>query len=88
MYRFMLLSSLVLTASCARARPGTFFGKPTVEIWEAEKRDRLNECEHDPEVMTEEAARRCLGAYERHRGTKACVDASAWVSRVRDGNEE
>ncbi len=88
MQRLALMMSLLSLSACARAEPGTIFGKPTVEDWEAEKRDRLNDCQHKTGVDSEEDARRCLGAYERHRGTDTCVDASAWVSRVRDGNDE
>lgn len=85
MRRFVLLTSLLCFAGCARAEPGTVFGKPTVEDWEAGKRDRLNACQHDDRVESEKDAHRCLGAYDRHRGTDACVDATAWVSRVRSG---
>jgi len=85
-HRHVWMMSLLCFSGCASAEPGTVFGKPTVEVWEAEKRDRLNECQHDPKVETEKDAHRCLGGYDRHRGTDTCVDATAWVSRVRDGN--
>lgn len=88
MQRFAAMMSLLCFAGCARAEPGTVFGKPTVEDWESEKADRLNACQHDPDVQSERDARRCLGAYERHRGTDTCVDATAWVSRVRSGNDQ
>lgn len=88
MQRFTLVLSLFAFAGCASAKPGTIFGKPTMDDWEEEKRERLKSCEHDPEVQSEEDARRCLGAYKKHRGTNTCVDANAWVSRVRDGNDE
>ncbi len=84
----LVLSLALLAFGCARAEPGTILGKPTVADWEHEKRERLNTCEHDPRVHSEKDARRCLGAYQKHRGTDACVDATAWVSRVRDGNVE
>ena len=88
MQRLVVMMSLLSLGGCARAEPGTLFGKPTVDAWEAEKRDRLIDCQHQPEVDSEKDARRCLGPYERHRGTDTCVDATAWVSRVRDGNVE
>ncbi len=88
MPRLAWIMSLLCFTGCARAEPGSVFGKPTVGVWEAEKRQRLNECQHDPKVDSEKDARRCLGAYDRHRGTDTCVDATAWVSRVRDGNTE
>lgn len=88
MERVAMMMSLVCFTGCARAEPGSVFGKPTVEIWEAEKKQRLDECQHDPEVDSETDARRCLGGYADYRGTDTCTDASAWVSRVRDGNTE
>lgn len=88
MQRLMLVLSLMGVGACASAKPGTFFGKPTMEDWEEEKRERLQTCEHDPEVHDAADARRCLGAYQKHRGTNTCVDANAWVSRVRDGNDQ
>ena len=88
MHRILVMMSLLCFAGCARAEPGTVFGKATVEDWESEKADRLNACQHDPKVESERDARRCLGAYDRHRGTDACIDATAWVSRVRSGNDQ
>ena len=88
MKRFAAMMSLLCLTGCARAQPGTVFGKPTVQDWESEKSERLNACQHDPDVQSERDARRCLGAYDRHRGTDTCVDASAWVSRVRSGNDD
>lgn len=88
MRRLVWMMTLLPPMGCAAAEPGTVFGKPTVEVWEAEKRDRLNACQHDPKVESEKDAHRCLGGYDRHRGTDTCVDATAWVSRVRNGNTE
>ncbi len=88
MRRFVWMMSLLCFTGCATAEPGSVLGKPTVEIWEAEKRDRLNACQHDPKVQSEKDAHRCLGGFDRHRGTDTCVDATAWVSRVRSGNTE
>lgn len=82
-----MVASLLLVA-CAAAKPGSFIGYMSLGEWAEKKAERLNECKHDRRVKTEQKALRCLGGFKKHRGTGACVDASAWVARVAEGIKE
>ena len=82
-----LLALLATLAGCAALPPESMFGYSTLERWEASKRERLGDCSRDPTITTRKQALHCLGTFKEHRGTPACTDSSAWVSRVAAGIE-
>lgn len=76
------LVPLLFMLSCSWAAPGSL-AHPSLAAWEAHKASRLVRCQaRAPSTLA--AAHRCMGGYAAYRDTRACVDAAAWLTRVRE----